>query len=137
MKLTSTILAAAVLSIAVASASFAQDRSTSVLSAIERAFSTSDADSIADMSAGRVEIAVLGKSRLYSRRQARYVLKDFFDQYPPLQVTLSEPSSTEKGIFAAGTYRFATDREPLRLYVRLRRDEPSWVLREIVLERVR
>ena len=112
-----------------------QDQAADVLGSIEQAFSVADADSIARMSASRVEIAVLGKSRLYSRAQARFVLRDFFEEYPPLHVELSEPSTTDKGIFAAGTYRFATDRDPLRLYLRLRRDKTNWQMREIVLER--
>lgn len=113
----------------------AQPRTSSPLGGLEWAFSHADVDSIASLSASRIEISVLGKSRLYSRTQSRYVLKEFFDQYPPVRVSFSDPSTTEKGIFAAGTYRFASNREPLRLYVRLRRDGSSWALREIVIER--
>jgi hypothetical protein len=129
------ILVTLAVALMTAAPAMSQDRDSSPLDSIERAFSTGSADSITAMSADRIEIAVLGKSRLYSRTQAKYVLRDFFEQYPPLQVKLSEPSATEKGLFAAGTYRFATDREPLRLYVRLRRGQSEWALREIVLER--
>ncbi len=130
-----SILAIASVSLLLVAPALSQEPPASILASIERAFIAADADSIARMSASRVEIAVLGKSRLYSRTQARYVLRDFFDEYPPLRVELSEPSITDKGIFAAGTYRFAPDRNPLRLYVRLRRDQTTWLMREIVLER--
>lgn len=135
MRRVHSILAVLTLSLIAAAPARSQDPSAALLAVVEQAFSTADTDSITSMSAERIEIAVLGKSRLYSRTQARYVLRDFFKQYPPLQVKLSVPSTTEKGLFAAGTYRFATDREPLRMYVRLRRHESSWALREIVFER--
>lgn len=112
-----------------------QMQSATPLEDVRSAFAEAKADSIAAFSAARVEIAVLGKSRLYSRSQARFVLKSFFKRYPPVRVTFADPSRTETGIFAAGSYRFAADRKPLRLYVRLRRHGSAWVIREIVVER--
>ncbi len=114
---------------------FAQSRSSAPLSKIEQAFSKGDVDAIAALSADRVEIAVLGKSRLYSRTQAKFVLKEFFGKYPPVRAKFSEPSTTDKGLFAAGTYRHTANNQSLRLYVTLRKDASSWAVREIHVDK--
>ncbi len=124
------------LSLATISGAWAQSGSEAPLAVVQRALSRASVDSIIALSSDRIEIAVLGKSKLYSKAQARYVLKDFFDRYPPVRVTFRNPSATDKGIFAAGSYRHTADGEPLRVYVRLRRDDASWSLREIVVEKV-
>ena len=102
---------------------------------IERAFSSGDVDALTAMASDRVEIAVFGRSRLYSRSQARFVLKDLFDQYPPLHFELSAPSRTARGVFAAGTYRYSVEEKPLRVYVRLRKSGQAWSLREILVDK--
>lgn len=114
---------------------FAQSRSAAPLSKIEQAFSKGDVDAIAALSADRVEIAVLGTSRLYSRTQAKFVLKEFFGKYPPVRAKFSEPSTTDKGLFAAGTYRHTANNKSLRLYVTLRKDASSWAVREIHVDK--
>ncbi len=116
------------------SAVFSQDERPN-LKPIEKAFSTGDVAALAARSADRIEIAVFGRSRLYSRSQARFVLKDLFSQYPPQRFQFSEPSRTSKGLFAVGSYRYSIDDDPLTVYVRLRKDGEAWVLREILVEK--
>ncbi len=113
----------------------AQQPNRPELQRVEKAFSEADVDALSNMSADRVEIAVFGRSRLYSRSQARFILKELFDQYPPMRFELSAPSQTEKGLFAAGSYRYSMEQEPLRVYVRLRKSGESWSLREILVDR--
>ncbi len=113
---------------------FSQDNRPN-LKPIEKAFSTGDVAALTALSADRVEIAVFGRSRLYSRSQARFVLKDLFSQYPPQRFQFSEPSRTSKGLFAVGSYRYALEDDPLKVYVRLRKDGDGWVLREILVEK--
>ena len=104
------------------------------LARLQEAFSTADDAALYGMLSDRVEVAIFGRSRLYSRSQARIVLRDLFSQYPPQQFELSAPSQTSKGLFAAGTYRYSADKEPFQVYVRLRKSGENWTLREILVD---
>lgn len=113
----------------------AQEPTQPELKQLEKAFSTGDVTALHAMFADRVEIAVFARSRLYSRSQARIVLKDLFDEYPPQHFELSTPSETSKGLFVAGTYRYSKDEEPFQVYVRLRKSGEKWALREILVDK--
>ena len=63
------------------------------------------------------------------------MLKELFEDYPPQRVAFSEPSTTDKGLFAAGEYRYSLEEQPLRVYVRLRKNQDVWVLREVLVEK--
>jgi len=54
------------------------------------ALARGDAARLLEQAPSQVELALLGKGQLYSRMQARYVLMDFFQAYPPLRVELDE-----------------------------------------------
>lgn len=115
--------------------SMAQEPTQPELEQVEKAFSTGNVGALHAMFSDRVEIAVFARSRLYSRSQARIVLKDLFDEYPPQHFELSTPSETSKGLFAAGTYRYSKDEEPFQVYIRLRKSGDKWTLREILVDK--
>ncbi len=129
------ILLVLLLSFGVPSA-VAQDLPQPELEKVEEAFSTADVGALHAMFSDRVEIAVFARSRLYSRSQARIVLKDLFNEYPPQHFELSTPSETSKGLFAAGTYRYSANEEPFKVYIRLRKTGDKWTLREILVDKV-
>lgn len=103
--------------------------------AIERAFRTGDAQALLEDAAERIEIMFFGQGMLYSRAQARYVMQDFFRQYPPVQFRMQHASTTGGSWFGTGTYAYERGERPLQVYVRLKRQgRDRWEVREIRIE---
>ncbi|GIV62170.1 DUF4783 domain-containing protein [Rhodocaloribacter litoris] len=111
-----------------------QERGTGAIQAIEEAFSRGDVETLLHRAAPQVEIAVFEPSRLYSRGQARYVLRTFFRAYPPRRFVLRDYFETHSGWFAEGDFWHVRGEEPLRIYLRLRQRAGRWELREILVE---
>lgn len=105
------------------------------LRALEQALTRGDASEIMRFSAEHVDVALFGSDELYSRSQARYVLKAFFDEFRPIRLALNEISGSEHNWFAAGNYWYASGDSPLAVYLRLRRDDIGWELREVRIGR--
>jgi len=84
--------------------------------------------------AERVELALPGRTKLYSRAQATYVLEDFFRQHPPERFTLGRTSKVAGSWIAAGVYWYRQGEDPFQVYLRLRQKDRRWVLREIRIE---
>ena len=103
---------------------------------LERAFARGDASEMMKYSAKHVDITLFNSNELYSRSQAGYVLKAFFDEYRPERLMLGEISGTEANWFAAGRYWYVTGEMHLVVYLRLRRAEFGWELREIRIGRI-
>jgi len=112
----------------------AQQDPRSALETVQAAIERGDVDSIVDQASEQIEIAVFGSSKLYSKTQARYILTDFFAEYPPRGFRFEDPSTTSRGLFVEGAYRHAGGDAPLRIYVQLRRVDSEWLLRELLIE---
>jgi hypothetical protein len=117
----------------VASPSHAQDTRPFELGAVARAIADGDASAVLSLAGRRVEIGIFGATRTYSRSQAEFVLERFFSQHPPEAVTIERATGTPDGWFASARYQAARRTEPIRLYVRLRREGGEWRLREFVV----
>lgn len=105
------------------------------LEAVEDAVAAGNAEALLGKASDRVEIALFGSSTLYSRSQAMYVMKQFFQDYPPVQFSLQHTSIAVGNWFASGLYFYAASDRPLRVYVRLRaRGDVGWEVREIRIE---
>ncbi len=90
-----------------------------------------DATRLLDQAPMQVELALLGKGQLYSRMQARYVLMDFFQAYPPLHVELDEDRLLEPHWFLIGRYWYAQAAVPFQVYMRLHHESGTWRLHEL------
>ncbi len=101
---------------------------------LQRAFVAGNAHALLAAAADRVEIALLGRGKLYSRAQATYVMQDFFREYPPEAFALQSESRTDGSWIAAGQYRCKQAERPFQVYLRLRLKEAQWELREIRIE---
>jgi hypothetical protein len=112
----------------------AQEEPGVALARVQSAIERGDVDGIVSQASEQIEVAVFGSSRLYSKTQARYILTDFFGNYPPRGFRFEDPSTTSRGLFVEGTYRHAGDTTPLRIYVQLRRVGSKWLLRELLIE---
>jgi len=105
-----------------------------VLTEVRGAISRGDLPVLLDHAADRVEIALFGESKRYSKAQARYVLQDFFNTYRPRRFVFRDHSQTDRGWFAEGEFWYGRADRPLRLYVLLRLRDHRWELREIIIE---
>lgn len=104
------------------------------LDAVEQAMVQGDARTLLSDAADRIEITILGRSTLYSRAQATYVMQDFFREYPPTGFSLDDTSATGGSRFATGRYRYQQAEQPLHVYLQLRKKGTQWQLREIRIE---
>jgi hypothetical protein len=111
----------------------AQEPDEAVLKSLEAAFAGGDVEALLKRSATRLEVAIFGESRLYSRSQARYVLRDFFEERKPERFAFSASSKTNGGWFAEGEYWYSRAERPLRVYMRLRQNGTAWELREVLI----
>lgn len=106
-----------------------------VLGLLEAAFARGDAGAIMRHSARRVDVTLFGSSELFSRSQAGYVLKAFFNEYRPERLLLNERSASEGNWFVAGRYWYEAAESPLAVYLRVRRTDSGWELRDVRIGR--
>ena len=90
--------------------------------------------------APRLEVSVLGDGMLYTRGQAKYILRDFFDAHPPSSFEIEKISPAGASWFVSGRYTSTHDGAAYGIYVRLRDgssggDERRWEIREIHISR--
>lgn len=128
------LLLVLVLLLAVVPPARAQAEDEAPLAQIQAAFAAGDAQALLQHGAMRVEVALFGAGKLYSRAQAQVVMQDFFVQHPPTRFAFREHTRTDHGFFARGEYGSARVDPPLLVYVRLRVQEDRWELREILIE---
>lgn len=126
--------AVALLLLGLASPATAQDTTGTAPNALEHlqaAFVAGDADALLEGAADRVEITLLGQSRLYSRAQAMYVMRDFFREYAPERFVLVSENQAEGSWIADAQYGYRGAEQILQIYLRLRQLADGWELREI------
>lgn len=103
----------------------------SLRQALVEALARGDAAQLLAQAPTQVELALLGRGQLYSRMQARYVLMDFFQAYPPLRVELEEDRLLEPHRFLTGRYWYAQAAAPFQVYMRLHHESGAWKLHEL------
>ena len=83
----------------------------------------------------RVELALLGQRRRYTRAQAHYVLHAFFRRYPPEAFTVDHSLSQQDEWWLTGQYVVRYNAEPMRVYLRFRGRFPVYRLLAIQIVR--
>lgn len=106
------------------------------LTFLQQAFASGDAAEMMKYAAKHLDITLFGSSDLYSRSQAGYVLKAFFDEYRPEKLLFTEMSGSQANWFAAGSFWYAAGESHLAVYLRLRRGDFGWELREVRIGRM-
>lgn len=102
---------------------------------IAGAFQEGDVQRLLTPAAERVEISILGMETYYSRAQALYVLQDFFKNFAPQSFSFDEAARAEDDFFATARYWYGQAERPLQVYVRMVRQDETWLLQEIRLDR--
>lgn len=104
----------------------------SALEGVYESLRTGRVATLVDVLADRVDLTIFGSSEVLSKSQAKYVLQDFFRNYPPTSLTVHETSPSEGNWFASAAYGYRGVDEPLTVYLRMRvRDAYRWELREL------
>lgn len=109
-------------------------QSRAILDEVDRALLRGDAQALAETAGDRMEVSLFGSSTQYSRGQAQYVLRDFFQQYPPRRLSWVDMALEEGDRFATGRYWVEGSQQPLRVYIRLQASDSVWALRELRVE---
>lgn len=102
------------------------------VSRIVEAFGQGTAQRLLTPSADRVEVGLFGTRTFYSNAQAFYVLRDFFESYPPHRFSVSDTTQAGESCFVMGEYEHTRGERSLQVYVRLVQDEShAWRLHEV------
>jgi hypothetical protein len=102
-----------------------------VVSAVVRG----DERALIAMMSERIELALLGASRQYSKSQATLVLRQFFQEHPPRAFNIVDSTRSESGVFLEGVLRTRNGDQTYRIYLRLNHAGGEWTLREMLVER--
>ncbi|WKN32420.1 DUF4783 domain-containing protein [Porifericola rhodea] len=77
-----------------------------------------------------VEISINGEKASYSRNQAEFVLKDFFNKYPPQGFRYVHQGSSKEGIkYSVGTFTY--DRGEFRVFMLIKQISGAYVVDKI------
>jgi len=106
----------------------------SVPAALEHAFAEGDARALGGMMAASVDVSLFGARKRYSRNQARLLMESFFSSWPPAGFEMVDASRSASGWFIEARYNSTRPGSPLQLYVRLRRQNTAWLVKELILE---
>jgi hypothetical protein len=109
------------------------DGSKVILNDIVECFVQRDTERLSSYFNERIEITLSGESKEYAKSQARYVMKDFLDSYPPAAFTFNHQGATENTIYALGTYRSPEGVFEVDLFLKL--DEADYVINQIKFEK--
>lgn len=77
-----------------------------------------------------VEISVNGEKASYSRNQAEFVLKDFFNKYPPQGFRYVHQGSSKEGLkYTVGTFTY--DRGEFRVFMLIKQISGAYLVDKI------
>ncbi len=81
-----------------------------------------------------VEISIDGEKASYSRNQAEFVLKDFFNKYPPAGFRYVHQGSSKEGLkYTVGTYSY--DRGEFRVFMLIKQFGGAYLVDKIDFNR--
>ena len=83
----------------------------------------------------RIELALLGQRRRYTRAQATHVLRDFFQRYPPEEFKVNHSLSQQEEWWLTGSFLIRYNGERMRVYLRFRGNYPVYRLLAIQIIR--
>lgn len=77
-----------------------------------------------------VEISINGEKSSYSRNQAEFVLRDFFNKYPPQSFRYVHQGSSKEGLkYTVGTYTY--DRGEFRVFMLIKQIGGTYLVDKI------
>lgn len=106
---------------------------THVASIVARALETGNSRVLAELSTSQVELDLGEGLSVYSRDQAKYVFTSFFDDHPPSNISLGEPSVLDDLCTARGSYESLDSNQPWDVFIMLGSSNGTWRLKEVRL----
>ncbi|MFP4089340.1 MAG: DUF4783 domain-containing protein [Cyclobacteriaceae bacterium] len=101
-----------------------------VINNVRDALKTGSSREISKYLNNTVEISINGEKASYSRNQAEFVLKDFFNKYPPQGFRYVHQGSSKEGIkYTVGTYTY--DRGSFRVFTLIKQVGGTYVVDQI------
>ena len=110
---------------------YMQDDLDAVMSHLEDAIESGQANKIVQRAGAYVEVSILGNGTLYSRSQTTYILKAFFKKHPPKRFAFQRRMHVGDDWYMYGTYWDAVDRQTYRLELRMRRTGSGYEIKNI------
>lgn len=101
----------------------------SLVESVVRSVESGAVDALLQSADQTLGIELVGERATYSRPQAYYVLKRFFEEHPPVRFLLQKQQRTQGNLFVIGQL---TDKKGhrYRVYLRFRKRENTWKLKE-------
>ncbi|MEM6263467.1 MAG: DUF4783 domain-containing protein [Bacteroidota bacterium] len=93
-----------------------------ILNDIVECFVDRDADKLATYFNERVEITLMGSRREYAKSQAKFVIKEFIQDFPPDAFSFAHQGQTDNTIYALGTYHSSEGSFKVDMFLRLAGD---------------
>lgn len=107
-----------------------------VVERVQSAFEDGNADLLLDDAADRVEVSLPGTRAYYSRSQAMYVLREFFDNHGPRRFATKDVSTAGTSFFITGRFWHVRSEQPFSVYTRFSGTDQAQ-LQEVRIEPVR
>ncbi len=98
------------------------------------ALEAGDAEALLTGAARQIAVTLDGKTAMYSRAQARYVMRAFFSRRPPSRFVFGNVRRSSGQAEARGTYWSHRTRGGHDVYIRLRWKNGRWQLRALHIE---
>lgn len=98
---------------------FAQ-KTDDFLQKIENAIRKGDAQSLAEHFLPSVELILPATQKDYQKTQAYYVMKEFFQKYPPRGFQIIHRGRSDGMIYAVGTYITYNEKMDVNIFIRPR-----------------
>jgi len=100
----------------------AQDSSNAVprklVDRVVAAFQAGDAQRLLGNTSARIEVGLPGTRAYYSRSQAVYVLREFFQEHDPVRFTVEDISQAGASYFVTGRFWHSRSEQPMNVYTR-------------------
>lgn len=103
---------------------------------VSAAFQTGDAQQLLGDTSNRIEVGLPGTRAYYSRSQAIYVLREFFQEHDPTRFTVEDVSEAGTSYFVTGRFWHSRSEQPMHVYTRFANGE-AYTVYEIRVEPIR
>ncbi|MCL2726806.1 MAG: DUF4783 domain-containing protein [Bacteroidales bacterium] len=131
MKFTSLLLFLLLSLLPPASAQTRQSTSET-FSLIEKALKTGDVDAFSQWFSDNLDLDILDASNIYSKNQAKQILKKFFDKYTPKNFTLIHQSGNGRVYYGIG--RLIAGGENFRVTIFVQDNDKKLQIQQVRIE---
>jgi hypothetical protein len=103
---------------------------------VSSAFQNGDAQKLLGETSNRIEVGLPGTRAYYSRSQAVYVLREFFEEHVPTRFSVEDVSEAGTSYFVTGRFWYSRSEQPMHVYTRFANGD-AYTVYEIRVEPIR